>query len=356
MPVELDAHPPPMLADVNGGTISVQMGRFVVDLARELGISPEKYHQVLGLDRETLADDLSRVPTTSGTRLWRLFAEEATRGDLAARVVGEAGPGRLGVWDHLFTSGRTLVDGARDAARYLPAVSDPDVDSMEVVEDGRQVTLRYSTQSEDLEAAQAVQEFAIGLFRRRLCEAKRQPLVPVQVRLTGDAPLRHGHLIELFGTRRIEFGAEEASITFLAADFDQPLPDHRPGLSELLRRHADLTMALAKPVLAWPDLFRAALGAAFEEETLSLAAVAHRLLVSPRTLQRRLEEHGTTWSEEVEAVRREHAMRLLQETDLGMASIAARVGYADVRVLRRAVQRWYGHSPSSLRKSLAGTS
>lgn len=61
--------------------------------------------------------------------------------------------------------------------------------------------------------------------------------------------------------------------------------------------------------------------------------------MSPRSLQRRLEEEGTSWREEVDAVRREQAARLLRE-GASRAAMAAQLGYSDVRALRRAVRRW----------------
>ncbi|MEU1626891.1 helix-turn-helix domain-containing protein [Streptomyces sp. NPDC020096] len=76
------------------------------------------------------------------------------------------------------------------------------------------------------------------------------------------------------------------------------------------------------------------------------------MALSPRTLQRRLDEHGTNWRDQAETVRREHITHLLRSTDLSIESIAARTGYADARAPRRAVQRWYGDTPGALRQTL----
>ncbi|MFJ9775185.1 helix-turn-helix domain-containing protein [Kitasatospora sp. NPDC101157] len=53
----------------------------------------------------------------------------------------------------------------------------------------------------------------------------------------------------------------------------------------------------------------------------------------------------------MDAVRHEQAARLLRDTRLPAQSIAARLGYADPRALRRAFQRWTGHTPDTYRKS-----
>ncbi|TMR05514.1 helix-turn-helix transcriptional regulator [Actinomadura soli] len=75
---------------------------------------------------------------------------------------------------------------------------------------------------------------------------------------------------------------------------------------------------------------------------------------SSRSLQRRLHQEGTSWREQVEKVRQAEATRLLRDTRLNIDAIAARVGYSDVRALRRAFHRWYGHAPADFRRKLPG--
>jgi AraC-like DNA-binding protein len=81
--------------------------------------------------------------------------------------------------------------------------------------------------------------------------------------------------------------------------------------------------------------------------------VARRLAVSPRTLQRRLAERGTTWRAELDTVRRFRAQQARQFASPTMASLATRLAYSDVRSVRRAIRRWEhtpqeeGHKPSA---------
>ncbi|MFI8338759.1 helix-turn-helix domain-containing protein [Streptomyces sp. NPDC085639] len=146
------------------------------------------------------------------------------------------------------------------------------------------------------------------------------------------------------------------SITFHDNDVRAPLPRAQPGLDRLLVRHAEPTLAAARPAPLRQDLFRMALDCAFREDAISLEHVAQRLAVSPRALRRRLGEHGTTRREEVESVRQEHTLELLRTTDLPLRSVAARVGFSDARALRRAGRRWEGRPPRYVRSTAgAGT-
>ncbi|WP_051943093.1 AraC family transcriptional regulator [Streptacidiphilus rugosus] len=332
------------------GTISTALMRRCLEGLGAAGVSPVRYAGLTGLETETLADDLARVPTSTGAVVWEHLVVAARDTCLTGRLIAHAPVGSLGVWDHLFTSGATVLDGARDAARYFRSVTDPDIDVLEVVENGSQATLRFSCATAEPDVVAAVREFAMMLFLDRVREARRELVVPVHVGLAHRAPRDHGSLIRLLGTRNVEFGAATNSITFLADDAATPLSGFRPGLPEVLRRHADMTLAATRPVLGWRDRFRAAILSADRAETPTVEATARRLALSPRTLQRRLHESGTTFRQELEEVREQRAMRLFEETDLSLQSIATRVGYRDARTLRRAVHRWHGQAPSAVRR------
>lgn len=341
-----------MVLQAHQGTTSSALARLNVNVARLVGISPHGYAHLLGLAPEHLNDDLCRTPAATSIRLAELTTVYAPWTEMSVLLAQQSSIGSLGVWDYLLTSAPTPLEGIRDASAYFATVADTRTDDLRITEDGDHVTISHVNEA-DLthEAACAIRGYALGLYQRRLSEAAGRRLVPLRVSLAAKAPRRHDALSELYGTRTIEFEAASSSITFLAADLNTPAPHAQPGLSAVLRRHAEQSLATAIPLHDWLDLFRTALASAHAEAAPTLSAVARRLAVSPRTLQRRLDEHATTWSSEVETVRRAHVARLLHSTDLSVDSIAARSGYADARALRRAVHRWYGTTPAALRRT-----
>lgn len=88
--------------------------------------------------------------------------------------------------------------------------------------------------------------------------------------------------------------------------------------------------------------------------TISLDAAARNLGTSPRTLQRRLNEHGVSFWALVEDSRFEIAGALLRETDLKAQEIATRIGYRRPNAFSRAFARWAGCSPIAYRNAHAG--
>jgi AraC-like DNA-binding protein len=73
------------------------------------------------------------------------------------------------------------------------------------------------------------------------------------------------------------------------------------------------------------------------------------LALSRRTLQRRLDDEGVSFSDLVSDVRRGLAELYLRESSLPIAEIAARLGYADPRAFQRAFREWHGTTPSEWR-------
>ena len=71
----------------------------------------------------------------------------------------------------------------------------------------------------------------------------------------------------------------------------------------------------------------------------TLEAMARRPALSPRSLQRRLAEYGTTWRAELDHARRLRAEQCCARARPTMASLARQLGYSDARSARRALRR-----------------
>lgn len=83
--------------------------------------------------------------------------------------------------------------------------------------------------------------------------------------------------------------------------------------------------------------------------------VAARLGTSPRTLQRRLAEHGTSFQAEIAAVRVRAAQRLLVDTDASVTEIAFAVGCASLHHFGSLFKKATGETPSRWREQRRAT-
>ena len=84
-----------------------------------------------------------------------------------------------------------------------------------------------------------------------------------------------------------------------------------------------------------------------------MADIADRLAVSTRTLQRRLGDEGTSFQQELSALREELARHYLTNTACSSAEISFLLGYADPSSFYRAFHDWTGVTPERVRVGAA---
>ena len=87
-----------------------------------------------------------------------------------------------------------------------------------------------------------------------------------------------------------------------------------------------------------------------DDECPGMEVAADVAGMSPRTLQRRLAEAGTSYSDLVSASRLRAAKRWLAESTMPVAEIAARLGYREATNFARAFRRRTGASPAAYRR------
>lgn len=124
---------------------------------------------------------------------------------------------------------------------------------------------------------------------------------------------------------------------------------------DLAERFDQLARAAHSPRAAYREAVAAALRAAGLDRLAGRReAIARRLGVSARTLQRRLEDEGTSFAAVLDDTRRDIALALLADPLHSLRAISARVGYGDQFAFNKAFRRWTGRSPSAYRRALRG--
>ncbi|MGW6966404.1 AraC family transcriptional regulator ligand-binding domain-containing protein [Streptomyces zaomyceticus] len=333
------------------GTVSAHLVRSLIGATTSQ--TKNRLARLPDLATEVLEDDLARISTPSLIRVWESLVLTEPRTTIGTLILEDAPIGTFGTWDYLITSGPCLRESLTQAVDLISTIGDPAAEKLLVEEDGRNFTIRHATGTWGPDVVQAVDIFALSLFLTRARAATDLHISPSRVTITHQAPPQVRQMARFFGTDQIHFDAPYNSISFREDDVRKPLPKSQPGMDRILAHHAKMLLASSHSVLEWHDHFRIVLTNAFQQETATLENVAACLSVSPRTLQRRLADHDTTWSAEVEAVRHERTMELLRTTDSPLTSIARHVGYSDARALRRAVLRWEGKTPRDVRKAAA---
>jgi AraC-like DNA-binding protein len=82
-----------------------------------------------------------------------------------------------------------------------------------------------------------------------------------------------------------------------------------------------------------------------------LQAIAEKLHLSTRSLQRKLKDEGHTFLAIANDIQEQRAVHLLRQTQLNISEVAYMLGYAEPSVFRRAFKRWTGKTPKEYLKN-----
>jgi AraC-like DNA-binding protein len=81
--------------------------------------------------------------------------------------------------------------------------------------------------------------------------------------------------------------------------------------------------------------------------------VARSLGMSKRTLARKLSDEGLNFTDVLQQLRRDLAVRYLDDSQLHISKIAWLLGFSEVSAFTHAFKRWTGNTPSQIRTPAA---
>lgn len=174
---------------------------------------------------------------------------------------------------------------------------------------------------------------------------------PSRMRFRLPAPPWQAEYAQVFGEEvEILFEAGEDSLEFDRRLLDYPMKRHSPGLYQHLRQQAARRLAS----LPQPESTRASverlIGEYLGERLLDLPTIAERMGLTPRTLQRRLKEEGSSFQTVYDHCRQQQAHLHLTTLDTDIHTLAALLGYSEPANFYRAFKGWFGLTPSEYRR------
>ncbi|WJM85107.1 helix-turn-helix domain-containing protein [Dickeya chrysanthemi] len=140
-----------------------------------------------------------------------------------------------------------------------------------------------------------------------------------------------------------------ATLVFLTEDMERPFltENHKMWLffePSLRQRLADLDR-----MAGMSERVHSTLLEALPAGDVSMQVVSRKLAVSTRTLQRRLQNEGTSFQQILDNVRQSLALHYLRNTTMSSAEISFLLGFEDSNSFARAFQSWTGKTPQAMR-------
>lgn len=146
------------------------------------------------------------------------------------------------------------------------------------------------------------------------------------------------------------FAQDANCLVFALRDLDAPVVGFNPQLNAMLKDLLDAEMRKQAGGTSFSEKVKEIILRNLQVTFPPLEAIAELLHMTPRTLQRKLQEEDTSFRIVSDAVKEEVARNLLANHDLSITEIAMKLGYGEVSSFHRAFKQWVGLTPMDFRK------
>lgn len=254
----------------------------------------------------------------------------------------------LDVYGAAIAHARTLGEAISIGARYVPVWEQGVRWSIE--HDGDRALVVYeNTPTADLVGAAIDSQESIVFIGRAIVRACPALRFPIELHCVGAPPPLSSALLDgVSGKLVLRFEQSRWGVGLATADLGAPMRPQHPAVAPLLQAHLEKTFVDLRTTTSLQARLASELRRVMAQGC-DQTKVATALGLSPRTLQRELHALGTSYSEELAAVRVLGAEDLLANTALPMKEVAARLGFSSVATFSRFFRQRTGQSPSTFR-------
>lgn len=324
--------------------------KVLLSLYNDLSAEREVFDRGLeqfGVMIQELQDFHGVISLHSFVRLFEWLANELNDPFLGLRISQRSGPDALGAVGYLFLSSGKLETALLSLVRYLEAIQSSS--TMELRYFDRFVQVHYRIVDDTIGPRRQDSEYSIGLIWRYINLLSDGQIRLVQVRLEHEPPAGMQREYRRVFRAPVLFGQASNALTLPLEDVQKWREGLDPHLFPILEEHITTTLNHSTTAESFTDSVTGLLTESVLQQGARARLVADIMKISVATLHRRLNNEGSRLKQLVDSRCKELAGRLLRHSNLPVATISRRVGYAEPAVFNRAFRRWYSMTPGEFR-------
>lgn len=321
--------------------------RLLLGSAEESGLDAAVLGRSAGITGADLENPDGRVLISKYWDLWKLIVAQNPDPGLGVRFGERGSPREVGIVGYAMLHSRNLAEALGFLEKYSRILAEAFELSLETSRDRTRVVLKGHP---GLYTISQHVDYLLTFFLASLRDMTKAEIKPVEVTFPYPRPGEvDAH--ENFFKCPLRFESDSSSIVLSRADMERSIVAADEMLRAILGKQADVVLRS----LRLEDSFQARLQRVLWDQLGSgaptLEGVATGMGMSSRTLQRRLQREGTTFSDLLDSFRKKMATGLLKDRSLAVYEIAFLLGYSEPSTFFRAFRRWTGSSPLEYRKS-----
>jgi AraC-like DNA-binding protein len=322
------------------------LSRLAVARLESAGVPVAPLLRRVGLTPQAIADPEERLSVHSQIALLDEAAIALKDDCLGFTLARDHDPREIGLLYYVMASSKTLGEGLRRIARYSRITNESLVVGYR---EGNRLTINLSYSGVPRHSDRHQIEFCMfGLLR--ICRMLTgQNLVPQYFCISHHRSSVTSEIARFVGTK-VEFGADSDEFALNPDALELPLIHADPYLNDFLLKYCEAALANKR---AGRSHLRTrvenAISTMLPHGRVLAEDVARSLGMSNRTLARKLSDEGLNFTEILQQLRRDLAVRYLDDRKLHVSKIAWLLGFHEVSAFTHAFKRWTGKTPREMR-------
>lgn len=324
-------------------TVSSQLINQTVSAMKEEGFDSKVICEEAGIDMALLKDPDARFNIKLENRLWEVYLAHGAGPDIGLVVGDKFQPNFINTVAYVMMYARDLATALRKCGEYQELLCDATKMHLDVP-NGK---WRIEFVDPWYDAYRYLVDKLMVIFKSSFQMMSCEDIVPLEIHFPYPQPPNMEDYRSRFPTTRLVFDAAECCLIYRPEDLLLPIPFSDPKLHSIFDQHARELMEKLGRGLTITQQVNQQLIELIRAENPSLELVADRLAMSPRNLQLKLKEAGTSYQQLLDNMRKELALSYLRRGNLSKSDIAYLLGFSGLSTFSHSFKKWTGYSPSA---------
>ena len=328
--------------------ISLTAATGLIDAIARGGGHPDLTLRTVGLDRSVISQQEGFIPCAVFAQLLEAAAED-TQDPCFGLHFGESyEPKNIGPLVYVVLNSPTFGAAFDNIGRYLHLHNEAARVSRTV--EGSWAYLRHELVGLAVEHPRQHAEYSMVVSLNTLQLMAGSQWAPVEAQFAHKAPNDWSEQTRVFGCP-VSFDCPTNALVVAREFLDRQVPAADERLYPIVRRYLDGVLQDGPKEEGVLAAARRAIVEIMRDGDPTLSGVAKQMGLSPRTLQRRIDDLGMTFKRLVGETRHRSSLNYLRDPKHTLTEIAYLLGYSEVSAFNRAFRRWTGSTPSAYRQS-----
>ncbi|WP_299756691.1 AraC family transcriptional regulator [uncultured Pontibacter sp.] len=332
-------------------TLSAPSVGLLLHVLRQQGQDVETICRQIGLDQQLVQDVNARITVETVQDLWNTAIAATQDPDLALHVAESINPTSMGTIAYVMMNAPTLHESLLKLCKYQDIICGAIRTSLEV--QGQQALVKLQIVSPALQNPRNALDSELVIYKNAFSALVGQELKYKQVLLAYPEPQSIKEHTRIFAGAELEFGATYGGLVFDAAYLKLPVVTANPELNQFFEQYAEEYLQKMHQPKTVRKRVQRQIAQLLKGEEPGISTVARSLAMSVRSLQGKLKEEGTTYQALLDEVRKQIAVKHLQDNQNTITDIAYLLGYSEPSVFSRSFKKWTGMAPAAYRQSMA---